>query len=225
MKKRPLSKRAQSAHRATAVVGRPVPRAAQVDAELRQRATRLETDFFVICELVEEVRAESYHARFGFVDVETYLEQRIGLSYRSVARRLAAFKAVQALPPAEQAAAKTELAALGAHKAAVLAPALKQDPDGWRDWTKKAATETVDGLQKKVTTALGLKARGPSTDAPGARFLAYVLTQVGDAREEVEEAFQLGMKLAQSEHAVAVFISLCREVLPDWRARVQAGVE
>lgn len=200
-------------------------RAAQVDAELRQRAARLETDFFRIVELVEEIRAEGFYARFGFADVESYLEQRIGLSYRSVARRLAAVKAVQALPLADQDEAKAQLAALGASKAAVLAPALTKDPHGWKDWAKQAAAESVTDLQAKVSRVLGLKPRGPAPDAPGAKFLAYVLTQVGDAREEVQETFELGMKLAQSAHAVAVFISLCREVLPDWRARVQAGVE
>lgn len=221
-KKRPLSKRAQSAKLATAIMGRPVNRAAQVDAELRQRATRLETDFFAICDLVEEVRAESYHARFGFVDVERYLEDRIGLSYRSIARRLGTAKAVRGLPERDRPEATARLAALGATKAAILAPALKQDPDGWRDWTKTAATESVDGLQQKVTTALGLKARGATLDAPGARWLAYTLNQVPpDTREEVAAVFTLGETVAESDNAVQVFLCMVREVKVEWDHKVQ----
>lgn len=217
---RPLSRRAQSAKSAEARVGRPINRAAVVDAELRRLATRVETDFLEICELVEEVRREGFHARFGFVDVERYLEDRIGLSYRSVARRLAAAKAVRALPAPDQDDAKNQLAALGASKAAVLAPALQQDPAGWRDWVKKAATESVEGLQRKVTTALGLKARGQSTDAPGARWLAYTLNQVPpETREEVEAVFKLGATVAESDNAVQVFLCMVREVKVEWDHR------
>lgn len=219
-----LSARARSTRRAAAIVGRPVNRAAIVDTELRRLSTRIESDFFAVCELVQEAIDGAYYARFGFADAERYLEDRLGLSYRSVRRRLAVLDAVRALPAKDQEDAKTQLAAVGSHKAAALAPALRQDPQGWREWVKTAAAETVEAVQGRVTRALGLKPRG-STETPGSRFLAYVLNQVGDARDEVEETFRLGGQLARSDHAVAVFISLCREVLPDWRARVQEGVE
>jgi hypothetical protein len=229
-------KRRQSAHRrqnaprpalpsGLPTVGRPGTRAALVDAELKRHATRIERDFLTVCELVQEVITEGYYARYGFVDAERYLEDRLGLSYRSVRKRVAALEAIRSLPATERESARQAIAEVGATKASILAPALKQDADGWRDWVKHAATETVEDLQSRVTTALGLKARGPAPEAPGAKFLAYVLNQVGDAREEVMEAFELGMRLARSDHAVAVFIALCREVLPDWRARANAGVE
>lgn len=210
-------------------VGRAGNRAAVVDAELRRYAKHIETDFLAVCELVQEVMTEGYYARYGFVDAARYLEDRLGLSYRSVRRRFAIVEALRALPAGEQPAAREMVAGLGAMKASVLAPALKSDPTGWRDWAKKAAAESVEALQARVTTALGLKPRGAESPTPGARWLAHTLNLIDgeDAgkRAEVEEAFQLGYRIGRTDNALRVFLQLVEECIQEWRLRIKGGVE
>jgi hypothetical protein len=188
-----------------------IPRHEVVDQELRQRATRIETDFLTLCELVQEVADGAFYARFGFQDLDGYLEERIGLSYRSVRRRLTVLEAIRALPPADQDAAKVSLAALGASKAAVLAPMVKRPGVDWRTWAETAASTPVASLQAQVSRELGLRPRG-AADAPGTRFLAYVLNQVPpDVREEVQVVFDAVAEVAGSTNAVEHFLLILAE--------------
>lgn len=192
-------------------------RALVVDAELRRLSGTIERSWLEVYELAEEVRREGYHARFGFADPEAYLETRCGLAYRSLAKRKAVAAALTALPAADQAEAREKVAALGANKAATLAPALRSDPVGWRHWVATAAEETVDRLQDRVSRTLGLKPRGAQPPAPGARFLAMVLNQCPpEARDEVAEVFALGGRIAGTDNAVMIFLHMCHEVRVEW---------
>lgn len=144
-----------------------------------------------LCELVQEVIDGGYYAKFGFTDAETYLEERLGLSYRSIRRRLAVLEAVRRLPAKDQADAKAQLAAVGAHKAAIVAPALQQDAAGWRDWVKTATTETVEALQARVSRVLGHRPRGSGTDA-GERWYGTLLAGLPeDLQADTKRAFHL----------------------------------
>jgi len=71
-KPKPLSKRAESSKKAAAIVGRPVNRAAIVDAEIKQLAARVEVDFYAICERVIEARDGKYYERLGFLEIPAY---------------------------------------------------------------------------------------------------------------------------------------------------------
>lgn len=205
--------------------GRPGNRAAVVDAQLRERRGRLEAEFFAICDLVQEAIDGAYYVKFGFPDIDAYLRDAIGLSWRSIRKRLAPLEAVRAsLPAGEQDAAKVALAKVGAEKSAILAPAIRQDPGGWKDWAQKAERETVAALQARVSTALGLKSRGAAPDLPGSRWFTHTLNLIEDPgkRAEVEEAFTLGKQLAKTDNALGVFLRLVEECIQEWRLQVQA---
>lgn len=170
-------------------------RAVAVDAELRQRATRLEHDFLTFCELAQEAMDGAYHTRFGFADFPAYCTDRLGFEYRTLRKRLAAVEALRALPAGEQNRARSTLAAVGATKASILAPALRRDPAGWADWCQKAAQEPAEALQARVSRALGLRPRGPvamvSTQKGEGWYRAVLAGLPDDLQEQTQRAFKL----------------------------------
>lgn len=193
-------------------------RAAVVDAELRQRARRLETDFYALSELVIEARDGQYFTRFGFLDLASYLEDRLGLSARSILKRLAPAEAVLGLPPALQDEVKDRLAQIGSTKAAILAPALRRDSERALEWLEHASADTVGQLQDRVSRTLGLKPRGPHV--PGDRFRRMVVNQVPvERRDQVEAFFEAGKRWIGTDNSVEVFLKAVEECAVEWQHR------
>ena len=207
MTKKPTAKPSQPAKAAPAV-----PRHEEVDTLLRQHVKRIELGFFEFLELADEAISGKYHEKWGYVDAGPYFEERIGVGYRSLCRRLAVLEGLRALPPAEMPHAKEVLAELGAHRASILAPAFKQEPGDWREWVELAHGSTEDALQEAVSSALGLRPRGKA-GAPGERFLGYMLNAVPpDRREQVAWVFQemakIGGDPGNKWSPLAVFLQL-----------------
>jgi len=198
-----------------------LPRHEVLDLELRQRAREIEVDFLRFCDLAAELIADGHYTCFGYADPADYFEQRLGISYRSLRRRLTVVEALASLPEAVQDEAREALAELGSHKAAVLAPMLKAKPETWRAWVQRAAESTVEAIQERVSQALGLRPRG-KPDAPGERWYRRLLHDVPpDAREEVEAVFAAGARLAETTNPLGVFLHMVREVAVEWQQRAR----
>lgn len=176
-----------------------------VDLELRQRAVRLEDDFLGFCELAREALDGKYYLDLGFPDFDTYAVERLGSSYRTLRRGLAALEAVRRLPPADQAPARQALAELGSHKSGALAPALT--PENWRDWVTRASGASVAALQAAVSAALGAKRRGrPAPDDPFLERLIRLLPE--DVEDRVRAVFKAGQRQMETSGGVAVFLTM-----------------
>ena len=183
-----------------------MPRHEELDLLLRQHAKRLHLGAFELMEVVQEALDGKVHERFGYEDFAPYVENRTGLSYRSICRQLAVLAGLRALPPADLAEAKQVLAELGAHRASILAPALEKEPTDWKDWVEIARDSTEEALQDAVSSALGLKPRGKA-GAPGEKLWAFILNQIPpERREQAQWVVKKVMEIGETQNGIAVFL-------------------
>lgn len=206
----------------------PAPRHEVVDLELRQRARRIEADYMAFIELAQEAIAGQYHLKFGFQTEEAYFSDRVGISYRSVRRRLQILEGVLRLPPAEQTEARAALAEIGAHKAAEVARILGRDGGApWRDLVEFAKGVTEEALREEVSIRLGTKPRGLPAGQPGDAFLRYVLNQIPpEVLDHVEQTFAGLMRRFELSSAVSAFlvlVDLGAAELAAWERPVEEG--
>lgn len=180
------------------------------DIKLRQLAQRIETDYLDFCAVAQTAMAENWHLKFGFVDASDYFEQRVGLSYRTLRRRLTILESIQRLPEAEQPEAKKILTEIGPKKAAAIAPMLGKPDLDWRAAADFAKGVNESAVQSMVSEKLGHPHRGlPASQHPGARFYDYLLNIVPpDERERTKFVFDELLKMAGSHNPVAVFLVL-----------------
>jgi hypothetical protein len=180
------------------------------DLKLRQLAAKIESDYMAFVEVAKQAINESWYLKFGYPDASDYFETRIGLSYRTLRRRLTILEAIERLPAGDQEKAKRAMVEIGPHKAAAIAPMLGRD-EGWEKMVEFAKQATDQAVQSAVSERLGHPRRGPGPAQPGDRFLDYCLNIVPpDTREQVEEVFMAFMKLIDSHNAVAVFLYLVK---------------
>lgn len=179
-----------------------------LDLKLRQAATRIAQGFLDFVDLAAEAIDSKVYERFGFVEPARYLEERIGVSYRSVRRWLAVREGLLRLPPSDQPDARVAVAEIGSHKASALAPILGREGQDWREWIERAKTSTEEAMQSAVSTATGAKPRGPAS-APGERFLRFILANVPpDEHDRVARVFAALMKIGETDNAMAAFLAL-----------------
>ena len=180
------------------------------DLKLKQLAQRIETDYLEFCALAQTAMADNWHQKFGYVDASAYFDERVGLSYRTVRRRLAILEAIQRLPEGEQEEAKATMTALGSKKAGVLAPMLGKPDLDWKAAATFAQGVNEAAVQSMVSEKLGHPHRGLAASVhPGQRFFDYILNTVPpDERERTEWVFNQLMKMAQSHNPMAVFLVL-----------------
>ena len=180
------------------------------DLKMRQLAQRIETEYLEFCALAQTAMAENWHLKFGFVDASDYFEQRVGLSYRTLRRRLTILESIQRLPEAEQTEAKKILTEIGPKKAAAIAPMLGKPDLDWRAAADFAKGVNESAVQSMVSEKLGHPHRGlPASQHPGARFYAYILNLVPpDERERTQFVFDELLKMAGSHNPMAVFLVL-----------------
>lgn len=195
----------------------------ELDDMLCVLSRSLESSMYVFLERLAEAEDGAIWGRSSipggpYRDFADYCETRLGLSYRTVARRLAVLRSLWALPAAERAPATTALAQIGWAKASVLAPVLRELPATWREALAGAEEVGVEVLQERVSKALGLHPRGAT--APGWRWYRALLSGLPEeTRGEVEAVFAVGFRLAETENPIQVFLSMIREVSVEWRQK------
>ena len=180
------------------------------DLKLKQLAQRIEGDYLAFCALAQQAMLENWHQKFGYVDASTYFDERVGLSYRTVRRRLVILESIQRLPEAEQAEAKAILTELGSKKAGVLAPMLGKPDLDWKAAATFAKGVNEAAVQSMVSEKLGHPHRGLTASVhPGQKFFEYVLNVTPpDEQERVRWVFNQLMKMAGSHNPMAVFLVL-----------------
>jgi hypothetical protein len=197
----------------------------KIDLALRQMGRRLGQSFLDAAALIHRARESRYYQRFGFEDVLKYAESRLQVSYRTLARWLACWEAVLRVSEPEQEEVKAAFAEIGSHKSGVLAPAVGHPEADWRQLAEFAKKATEEGLQERVSAETG-RARTPAGDEPGAKFYRFLLNNCPpEAKDLIEQTFEMGFKICGSKNSWAVLIALCEEQAPDWLERVEKGVE
>lgn len=185
------------------------PRHEVVDLMLRQHAQRLALQYLDFCELAEECISGKFYERFGFVDAEPYFQERIGVSYRTLRRRMAILEALHRLPPDTQPRARLALAEIGVSKASILAPVLGRPDEDWEKWVEFAKAATEDAVQAAVSDLTEAKRRGSAPADDWSRFYKFVLAQVPpERRSQVEQVFRGIMALADSDNEMGAFLVL-----------------
>lgn len=180
------------------------------DLKLKQLAQRIESDYLAFCALAQTAMLENWHQKFGYVDASTYFDERVGLSYRTVRRRLVILESIQRLPEAEQAEAKAIMTELGSKKAGALAPLLGKPDMDWKVAATFAKGVNEAAVQSMVSEKLGHQHRGlTASQHPGSRFYEYILNIVPpDERDRTKFVFDELLKMAGSHNAMAVFLVL-----------------
>jgi hypothetical protein len=193
-----------------------------LDRRGRQLVGEITSRFLDLAVVAAEVLEKKTYERFRFVDPGPYFEENWGISYRTLRRILTVHEGILRLPEAERDDARVAIAALGSHKAAVVAPLLGREEYDWRAVVQTASSVPEKALQSEVSRATGARPRGALL-APGEAFLGYVLNQVPvDARDEVEETFRLGKTLSGA-NPMGVFLAMIRECRAEWSARIGDG--
>lgn len=193
------------------------------DLKLRQAFSRSTTSLMEVAKCAYDVVEHQDYTKFGFADEIAYFNERHGGRYRTVQRLLAIYKSILGLPAEEQNAALAEVCDIGVHKAAIIVPALKKEPENWKGWVQEAKDLSEAALQEKVTGHVHARSRGlpEAGSQDGSRFLRYILNAMPDQdlKDEIEEVFHAGYVLAESKNAVAVFLAMVREVKVGWLQR------
>lgn len=156
---------------------------------------------------------------------EDFFQRTANMAYTTWARNERAEKALRAvrtLPVSEQEEASVALARLGKRKAAILAAALKRQPQNWREIIEHAYWYSEEALQRQITRDYGLKPRGPRR--PGKRLYDALMDALPlERRVEVAAVLEDAFRLAGSDDFVDAFLRIVEEAKT--RVRQQARYE
>jgi hypothetical protein len=206
-------------------------RAEGLHLTLRALRARTEPDQILACELAWEVHTQGYwsqlHGDDGrpYESEEHYFREVLGLaSWRTAYKRLAIGRLLTRFAEPERTALRTGVVSVGLAKTAVLVPAIERLGD-WAAWLKLAGHLSTVALQARVTAALQALPRGREPTPPGERFRRSVLAAMPDieAMTVVERFFELGARVVETGHPVAIFLAGCRECLSEWEVQVARG--
>jgi hypothetical protein len=211
-----------------------LPDAARADGVhlvLRALRARTEPDHILACELAWEVHTRGYWSqlhgddRRPYESEEHYFREVLGLaSWRTAYKRLAVGRLLTRFTEPERTALRAGVAAVGLAKTAVLVPAIERLGD-WPAWLRVAGQLSTVVLQARVTAALQALPRGREPTPPGERFRRSVLAAMPDieAMTVVERFFELGARVVETGHPVAIFLAGCRECLAEWEVQIVRG--
>ena len=188
-----------------------VPIWQQIDEALQNEAKTIFERFLEFARLVDQAYEHKVWERFGYRDPEPYFEARIGIMSRTFRRYRRIQRLIAALPPDKRDSAMEKLAALGSHKAELVAAACETESERFDDWVAEANARTLEALKEKVDRACGLPARGGATDGdkPGERFMRFILNAMpADRRDFVEKVFLGIQREAEVRHPIASFLVL-----------------
>ena len=92
----------------------------------------------------------------------------------------------------------------------------------WATWVDLARRMPTITLQLRVSEALQSLPRGRELAPPGERFRRAIFSFLPDieAMELVERFFELGQRVAGTDHPIGIFLAGCRECLAEWEAQV-----
>jgi hypothetical protein len=182
--------------------------AEEVDRRLRDVADRTSRTFMDMARVAAEAVDIKVWERFGYVSVDLYFQERIGVAYRTLKRWLQADAGPERLPAEERGEARAKLAKLGVHKAASLGPVFGRPGVDWREQVAFAEQATSAAVQARATDITGNPPRGIS-QAPGASFLRYIVNQVPSSESDhVAAVFAALMKFADLKHPMAAFLMM-----------------
>ena len=203
-------------------------RAQALHLVLKQLRRRVEPDRVLACELAWEVHAGSYwsqlrdDANHPYESEEAYFKDVLGLvSWRTAYKRLAIGRMLSQMPAAERPLVRAAVAEVGVAKTTVIAPAIERTGD-WATWVDLARRMPTVTLQLRVSEALQSLPRGRELTPPGERFRRAIFSFLPDieAMELVERYFELGQRVAGTDHPIGIFLAGCRECLAEWEAQV-----
>jgi hypothetical protein len=188
-----------------------VPIWRQIDEALQTEARTIFERFLEFAKLVDQAYEHKVWEHFGYQDPEPYFVTRIGIMPRTYRRYLRIQRLVATLPPDARDSAMEKLAAIGSHKAELVAAACEKEPTRFNDWVAEAESRTLEALKEKVNQTLGLPARGGATDGgePGERFMRFILNAVpAERRDFVEKVFLGIQREAEVRNPMAAFFIL-----------------
>jgi len=202
-------------------------RAEAVHWALQALRARVEPDRVLMCELAWEAHQHGYWRLVrrddgsAYETEEGYFREVLGLaSWRTAYKRLAIGRMLATFPEPERGAIRAALAQIGVAKATVIAPAIEQH-GSWPVWIHLARQLATPVLQARVSAALEALPRGREPSPPGERFRRTILSAMPDieAMELVERFFEVGAKVVDTPHPIAIFLAGCRECLAEWEVQ------
>jgi len=188
-----------------------VPIWQQIDEALQTEAKTIFERFLEFAKLVDQAYEHKVWEHFGYQDPEPYFVTRIGIMPRTYRRYLRIQQLVAKLAPEERDSAMEKLAALGSHKAELVAAACEKEPERLEDWVAVPESRTLEALKEKVNQTLGLPARGGATDGgeSGERFMRFILNAVPADRRDFVEKVSLGIQReGEVRNPMAAFLVL-----------------
>lgn len=189
---------------------------AALELEAQQATQRMNHCHMEAAEVYWRIVNEKLWERRGYADGPQYFEDRIGIAYRTAQRAVAIWEAHLALPEGDQRiAARSALEQIGVHRAAIIAPAIKEQPTEWQKWTETARTHSQEALQEQVTNARGIPSKS-SRHSDDRMYHAFLNQVPPDAREEFEEIFRAGSALAETKDFIVVTILAYRDAKANW---------
>ena len=207
-------------------------RAQGVTLALRALARRRARDWLAEAELCWEVHRDGHWSKATGADgraypsEEAYWEDVLQVdSWRSVTRRLQIGEVLEHAGDPDRVKLRDSLWGIGIAKAAILAPLFDQLARDdrllieWPFWMSVAMELRADALQRRVSDALGHKARGMGE--PGHRFRTAIINAMPDldTRQLAEEFFRVGARVVEGANPVRVQVAAMQECLAEWSAR------
>jgi hypothetical protein len=188
-----------------------VPIWQQIDEALQTEAKTIFERFLEFAKLVDQAYEHKVWEHFGYQDPEPYFVTRIGIMPRTYRRYLRIQRLVATLPSDARDSAMEKLAAVGSHKAELVAAACEKEPARFDNWVAEAESRTLEALKEKVNQKLGLPARGGAKDGgePGERFGRYLLNVVpADRRDQVEWVLNTIQTVGGYRNYIGAFLDL-----------------
>ena len=174
--------------------------------EMHQCVERAAGSLIDFAERAAQFIAKGYYARYGCEDARTYFAQQGPVSWRTCQKALAVWEGLCRLPEPERPAARKALAAIGSHKASILAPLLGETGQDWRKWIDFAEGATEEAVQEAVSAARGAQPRGAAAP-PEERLARLILANLPEeARPEVEQVFEGMYQIMGSRNSYAAVI-------------------
>jgi hypothetical protein len=205
-------------------------RAQAVHLVLKQLRRRTEPDRVLACELAWEVHAGGYWSQLRddrdrpYESEEAYFRDVLALaSWRTAYKRLAIGRMLSQIASPERPLVRAAVAEVGVAKTSMIAAAIERSGQ-WAQWIQLARQLPAITLQMRVSEALQAQPRGREPLAPGERFRRSILSAMPDieAMELVERFFELGRRIAGTDHPIAIFLAGCRECLADWEVHAHS---
>jgi hypothetical protein len=217
--KEPLDLIRQTAE-AEAVILPPLSPDEALEARGQEVTKAVTAAYMTAGEVYHQIHTEKLWERRGYADPAPYFEERIGVAYRTFMQALAVWSAHLALPEDVRPAARQALEAIGVSKAAVIAPAIKEHPEQWAEWTAAAKELNREALQEKVSRSRGLPPTN-SKKAGDRLYGTFVSLLSAEERVEFEEYIRAGFAVAETKDFLHVIKCALIEAAPSWLAQAE----